>query len=240
MYRLSINTTTWKRDSHGLFDNESTSIEKYDFSLLPSFILARSAFGELSTFLPGEPIASLYTPLFRLAQINTGTLSQSLLLETLSWTLEACTKKSPYESPETQLWTALDISSKEYKLKRGDILRIGRIQVKVKDYRIESSLFAADKDSLPAEDNIVDLQEKDDKPATTEDVCKICFGVEESPENPLLSICKCTGSMKFVHYLCLKTWLHSNTIEKVTPQVISYYWKLFRCEICTVSYPCIS
>lgn len=126
----------------------------------------------------------------------------------------------------------------EYKLKRGDILRAGRIQVKVKDYRIESSSFPEDRSTLPNEDNVVDLQEKEDKPATAEDVCKICFGAEETPENPLLSICKCTGSMKFIHYICLKIWLHANVIERITPQVISYYWKSFHCEICTTSYPC--
>eukprot|EP00826_Nyctotherus_ovalis_P046886 TRINITY_DN5337_c0_g3_i1.p1 TRINITY_DN5337_c0_g3~~TRINITY_DN5337_c0_g3_i1.p1 ORF type:complete len:176 (+),score=39.32 TRINITY_DN5337_c0_g3_i1:796-1323(+) len=43
--------------------------------------------------------------------------------------------------------------------------------------------------------------------------------------------------MKFVHYLCLKTWLYSAAEEKVTAQIISYYWKTFRCEICTAAYP---
>jgi hypothetical protein len=138
-----------------------------------------------------------------------------------------------------QLWIALSNPTEEYKLKRGDILRAGRVQIKVKDYRIESSNTKEDKESLPNEDNVVDLQQKEDKPITADDVCKICFGTEESADNPLLSICKCTGSMKFIHYLCLKTWLHSNVVERITPQVISYYWKAFHCEICTVSYPCI-
>jgi len=155
--------------------------------------------------------------------------------------LEICTKKNVYEDPEAQIWMPLNDTIREYKLNRGDILRVGRIQFKVKDYRIETSSNLIDREALPNEDNIVDLQKKEnvkDKPATMEDICKICFGVEETPDNPLISICRCAGSMKFVHYLCLKTWLHSNVIERVAFQVISYYWKIFNCEICTTSYPC--
>jgi hypothetical protein len=152
--------------------------------------------------------------------------------------LEACTKKNVYEGPEAQIWMSLNDTVGEYKLNRGDILRIGKIQLKVKDYRIEASSILTDKEAFPNENNIVDLQEKEDKPATVEDVCKICFGVEETSDNPLLSICRCTGTMKFVHYFCLKTWLHSNVIERITSQVISCYWKTFNCEICTANYPC--
>jgi len=139
-----------------------------------------------------------------------------------------------------QLWIPLNNPAEGYKLKRGDILRIGRVQIKVKDYRIRSSYLDEDKESLPNEDNVIDLQKKEDNPVTADDVCKICFGTEESSDNPLLSICRCTGSMKFIHYLCLKTWLHSNIAERITPQVISYCWKAFHCEICTTSYPCIN
>lgn len=133
----------------------------------------------------------------------------------------------------------MDGTFKEYKLRRGDILRIGRVQLKVKDYRVECSKFPEDQNSSPVEDNIVDLQSKEDKPATVEDTCRICFCTEANPDNPLLSICNCTGSMKFIHYICLKTWLHSNSMEKVNSQIISHLWSSFHCEVCTAIYPCI-
>ena len=126
----------------------------------------------------------------------------------------------------------------DYKLRRGDILRIGRIQLKIKDYRVESSVLAEDRDSSPSEDNIIDLHIKEDQAVQSQDVCRICFCGETAADNPLLSVCNCSGTMKFIHYLCLKTWLHSSAVEKVTPQVISYYWKSFHCEICTCIYPC--
>ena len=136
-------------------------------------------------------------------------------------------------------WQVTRSLENDYKLKRGDILRIGRVLMKIKDYRCELSDSFEDQESNPNEDSIIDLKYKDDSPSTSEETCRICFGVESTTDNPLISICNCTGSMKYIHFLCLKTWLHSAMDEKVTPLLISYYWKSFRCEICTTSYPCI-
>ncbi len=41
--------------------------------------------------------------------------------------------------------------------------------------------------------------------------CRICFE-EESPDNKLISPCKCTGNSKFIHERCLHTWRFSNEI----------------------------
>jgi E3 ubiquitin-protein ligase DOA10 len=30
--------------------------------------------------------------------------------------------------------------------------------------------------------------------------CRICFDTNNSPANPLFNICKCSGSVKYVHY----------------------------------------
>jgi len=38
--------------------------------------------------------------------------------------------------------------------------------------------------------------------------CRICFE-PETPENQLISPCRCTGSMRWIHEECLKTWLLS-------------------------------
>jgi len=154
------------------------------------------------------------------------------------WTVESCAKKSVYDEPEHQLWEVINNHNPNYKLKRGYILRIGRVQLKIKDYRIESAIMLSDQISSPMEDNIIDIQTKESKSNSPEDVCRICFGIETSSDNPLLSLCNCTGSTKFIHYMCLKTWLSSKALERIGSDVISYYWKEFQCEICTCFYPC--
>ena len=56
-------------------------------------------------------------------------------------------------------------------------------------------------------------QKKDvDRPISSEDsskeilvICKICYNDNE--EEPLLSPCNCSGSIKYVHQSCLMKWL---------------------------------
>ena len=41
------------------------------------------------------------------------------------------------------------------------------------------------------------------------DLCRICQMGEDSPGNPLIQPCHCTGSLQFVHQECIKKWLRS-------------------------------
>jgi E3 ubiquitin-protein ligase DOA10 len=59
-------------------------------------------------------------------------------------------------------------------------------------------------------------------------------------ENPLLSACHCTGTMKFVHHNCLKSWLNLKLMHQQNEHIATYMWRTFECEICKTSYPCIS
>lgn len=54
-------------------------------------------------------------------------------------------------------------------------------------------------------------------------MCKICLD-DESDQTPLISVCKCAGSVRFVHEECLKTWILSKhkDVDEAT------------CEICKV------
>ena len=36
--------------------------------------------------------------------------------------------------------------------------------------------------------------------------CRICLDESETEENPFITPCKCAGSMKFIHLLCLQEW----------------------------------
>jgi hypothetical protein len=39
-------------------------------------------------------------------------------------------------------------------------------------------------------------------------VCRICLMEDNDTDNPLITPCKCLGSMGFIHHACLKTWFH--------------------------------
>lgn len=61
-------------------------------------------------------------------------------------------------------------------------------------------------------------------PETSALSCRICLG-EDTIDN-LLVPCRCSGSMKYVHYSCLVTWMQETTNEE----------SKIKCEICNVEY----
>ena len=67
--------------------------------------------------------------------------------------------------------------------------------------------------------------------------CRFCWDSETSEINPLLSSCKCRGGVQFIHYFCLKEWLKTKRQTKESPNLKTYYWKNFECEICKTPYP---
>jgi E3 ubiquitin-protein ligase DOA10 len=73
-----------------------------------------------------------------------------------------------------------------------------------------------------------------------DDTCRLCFDVaSEDPKNPLISICKCKGTINNIHLNCLKVWLENKltTKEIQNKMGISYTIKSFNCELCKEPYP---
>lgn len=67
--------------------------------------------------------------------------------------------------------------------------------------------------------------------------CKVCWDNSSTVENPLLNSCRCDGSVRFIHYECLKFWLKQKMAKREDQNLISYTWKEFECEICKKPYP---
>ena len=74
--------------------------------------------------------------------------------------------------------------------------------------------------------------------------CRICYGEESNDDNPLICPCICKGSMKYIHYECLKNWLNSKIEEEFSIDsndkeidVISYNRKDISCELCKEKFP---
>ena len=77
--------------------------------------------------------------------------------------------------------------------------------------------------------------------------CRICYGEQSSVENPLICPCICKGSMKYIHYECLKSWLNSKIEEELSEdstekdikdyECITYSRKDISCELCKEKFP---
>lgn len=68
-------------------------------------------------------------------------------------------------------------------------------------------------------------------------VCRICLGEENTEENPMISPCKCAGSMGCIHIECLREWLNSKSSFKENALVKTYCWKALECELCKMRFP---
>ena len=63
--------------------------------------------------------------------------------------------------------------------------------------------------------------------------CRICFcegGFDGL--NPLISPCKCSGSVKYIHLNCLRKWLTTKILSKVSSNndIYCYVFKSLKCE----------
>jgi hypothetical protein len=66
--------------------------------------------------------------------------------------------------------------------------------------------------------------------------CRICYSIKSTNEDPLISLCNCIGSVRFMHYTCLQKWLRTRIKIKEGEKVITIKCRLY-CEICKSTLP---
>jgi len=125
-------------------------------------------------------------------------------------------------------------------LKVNDIVKMGRVKFAITEIKIGD--MKTNFEESPHDEQIFDLIPELNKPAEINKdtiVCKICLMNGDEKENPLVNLCKCSGSMEFLHFECLKHWMNTKLKTKENPKksVTSYVMKSFNCEICKSPYP---
>jgi hypothetical protein len=76
---------------------------------------------------------------------------------------------------------------------------------------------------------------EDDEPA--ERTCRICYCQEEDMiVNPLIEPCICSGSVKYIHLSCIKSWINEQLTQDIEPDVKSYCWERIKCELCHTNF----
>ena len=149
----------------------------------------------------------------------------------------------------------------KYKLKEGDIIKLGKIILLVREINIPnnennnnnnnernkiehkptSSAFNNNQETKVINEKLKNLyiqiknNKNDNKTNTKTYTCRICLSEGEFfGENPLINPCNCTGSVRFIHINCLKKWLTSKVLIKSSSEenVHIYSFKAFECELC--------
>ena len=120
---LTVDSVTWSRDSHGLFDYESKKILQNTHTLKANAKLLRQGNDTVLMLGLEEPMPSELAPLVKIRQDGN------------DWSIEA--------SNEEQLWKVIspDSENKGYRMVEGDIVKLGRMKFKVKELRTEKQLL---------------------------------------------------------------------------------------------------
>ena len=146
--------------------------------------------------------------------------------------------------------STLKNKSNKYKIKEGDIIKFGRIKLRIKkivfnninnndgDNNIENKSAIENKDKNNRQKDVKEnfsekISQKKQK------ICRICYSEEEDKNNPLIQPCSCTGSLKYIHLSCLRQWLNTKSFIKVDSNsyCVSYLTKQAECELCKHIFP---
>ena len=153
----------------------------------------------------------------------------------------------------------------KYILKEGDIFKLGRITLRVKEIKTINNTFSQKKNIINSKNNFINnlnnnyfnnsiiesniltgrtMTHKEEilqiNKKSIKKLCRICYGEEDlEMNNPLIQPCQCSGTMKYIHYKCLKKWIETNSyiiIEKSKIYSIINI-KNFECELCNNKFP---
>lgn len=235
---LLMRIVTWLRDSHALFDYESRQIHKKNLKIDNSCKFLRNK-DDVKTVGINHKVDE---------DPDTKTLFSLIKEEDGSYFIDTEKKNNT-----DKLWLVVramknDTRKLSYELKKSDIIKLGRIQFRVKDIQTPT-ITKNNPYDVETNEDIEEVRsiitQSQEEAATDENSnapqCRFCWLQECSEDNPLINVCVCTGTMKYIHLSWLKRWVKSKvkpiTNEKMKDWLESYIWKTFECEVCKTKYP---
>ncbi|OMJ93030.1 hypothetical protein SteCoe_4112 [Stentor coeruleus] len=223
---IIVNTYTWDRENHGLFDYKNRDIQKRSFKIKEPSTIYRI---KDECYVPGSDIIIGSTPLINISK-NYFNFQVSLLSE----------------DHNNKMWLVIkdakQMFPKGYSLSEGDWIKLGRVRLRVKQICIDPTVGI--QNILPELFKSPEINESQEKSQTDDDqsnkeapTCRICLSEAQTQIDPLISPCKCSGTMKYIHLNCLKEWLRNKVVSRFTEKGTSYYLKDLICELCKENIP---
>jgi hypothetical protein len=214
---LFLTIKTWIRDSHGLFDYESQSVNSKAFECrcqgslcLQNDVAKFNVWtGKGQRELPQDP---------ELAKVARTGFSFSL-----------------QSGAHEEMWQVVRYMSGGCILAKDLMIKLGRVRYHVKEIADGSSEQACSGSDTATSDEEREADEVAEE--REESVCRVCYDGEKDHSNPLLSHCKCDGSVKYIHLECMKLWLRSKVTVQTSDVSETYHWKSLECDICKTELP---
>lgn len=258
---LSLFTRTWIRDSHGLYDYESTQTKNLNAVLADSVVIIRKRH-DIKTI----PSLQDLNDEEMLINVKYEKVDKYILENEVTFMMQP-TEKNIVEL-SNKIWYVLKYdenctgsaqtvnnSNEDYYLCKNDIIKLGRVKYALNEIHIPDKMDIIDVEA-PKDPNGYNVSSVNinsgavfdfifkansaDGESTEENMCKICYGNTNESDNPLVHLCNCTGGIRWAHFLCVKKWMQTKLNTKVNEKetVKSYNIKSFNCEICKTPYPC--
>ena len=202
---LKIKASTWPRESHGLYDYDSANHVIQTLKVISSGYITRK---ENSIYYDCDSSLSSEGKLISIKENNDSYLIYPVKEETLGIVVK----------------DIIEENQKGLKLFVGDMIKIGKVLLKVKNISEERQEEKINFDECEGSN-------------TSDITCRICFRTHTNSYDPLLSICECSGTMALIHFKCLQKWIITKSVKKINAYCITYTWKSFDCDICKKRIP---
>jgi hypothetical protein len=232
-----LKSSTWARDSHGLFDYECSKLSKTSLKTASVCYLARKGQEVLQRFQEASEPDLKY--LLHLTQQE-----GALYLGHFALCPSQLGEKSPKNRLNEKLYLVVKHlkNSKGYQVAEGDVLKMGRLKFRIKELKGADPAKRVEKFSLqdlvnfkcPTDESDDESEEKGTKFKLP---CRICLSEMYVEENPLICPCNCDGTMKYIHLRCLQRALRSKVTTRSTESALSFSWKSMSCDLCKRPYP---
>lgn len=225
--KLSLTIKTWNKDTEDLYDFETDNIQKTQYIIdspsQPEYLIKT----ELEIVKTPYPLQYIndHTSSKIICQINF--FPSSLQYELIPAFNSEELKDVPEEKIE-YLW--LKLPQDYIPISIGDIIKIGRVRIKLSSFSTEVCVTSS------SESAVVETN-KSFKEESKCEMCRVCYRQDSDIDNPLISPCLCTGTIKYIHYKCLQSSINMKFLVYENDYCKLCTWKNFNCEICKSEYP---
>lgn len=222
---VRLKTTTWTRESHGLFDYESTSIKEKEFNMTENFNVYRKEM-EIGV---------------NQSHSDEETLARVVSYHGKFW-IDRPLPTEQMRQKYSKLWRVVKDVNGGLKLKEGDSIKLGRFKLRVRQ------LVADDDGNSQGASMAVSSTFSPKVCVSTEQpeqsvACRICLMDSSDSgegEDPLIRPCECKGSIEYIHLDCLRHWINGrlqiNLDGNGESPKGSYFFRPLNCELCKTPY----
>lgn len=226
---VNLNTITWHRESHGLFDYESRNAINATYNLQYACTVLRQdtnvlvqppvSGGGQSAPQEAEPLARLVVRNGRFCVDGTRTIGP---------TSDGVRKGG-------KLWRVVKGVPGGHYLQEGDSIKLGRFKLRVRQLVPDSPHSVPQEALCTVTPSAPRLCTSPPPEIADTFPCRICL-LEGSPaDDPLIRPCECRGTIEYVHLACLRHWIRGR-LDLAESSAGSYFYKPLACELCKAQY----